>query len=71
MNTAITSVPISPTSLGSVIQRGALAIAARIRPQRKSLTREELVELVEMRRMAERLRDDRALQAGHMGRLVA
>ena len=71
MNTAITSVPISPASLGSVIHRVALAVTARIRPRRQPLSREELVELVEMRRMAERLREERAREGARMGRMLA
>ena len=71
MNTAITSVPISSSSLGSVIHRAALAVTTRIRPHRQPLTREELAELVEMRRMAERLHEERALERARMGRMLA
>ena len=71
MNTAITSVRISPSSLGSVVHRVALATTAWIAPRRPPLSREELAELVEMRRMAERLREERAGAAARMGRMLA
>jgi hypothetical protein len=71
MNTAITSVRISPSSLGSVVQRVALATTAWLGPRRQPLSREELVELVEARRMAERLREERAREAARMGRILA
>ena len=71
MNTAITSVRISPSSLGSVVHRVALATTAWMAPRRQPLSREELAELVEMRRMAERLREERARDAARMGRMLA
>ncbi len=71
MNTAITSVRISPSSLGSVVHRVALATTAWIAARRQPLSREELAELVEMRRMAERLREERARDAARMGRMLA
>jgi hypothetical protein len=71
MNTAITSVRISPSSLGSVVHRVALATTAWISPRREPLSREELTELVEMRRMAERLLEERARDAARMGRMLA
>jgi hypothetical protein len=70
MNTAITSIPISPSSPGSVIHRAVLAITAWMKPRRRPLTREDLVEIVEMRRMAERLREEGATQFAQAGRVL-
>lgn len=74
MNTAITSIPLPPASVGSPLRRAVTAftgLTARIRAGRPPLTREELVELVEMRRMAERLREERARESARMGRILA
>ena len=71
MNTAITSVRIQPSTLGSVVHRVALATTAWIAARRQPLSREELAELVEMRRMAERLREERARETARMGRMLA
>jgi len=71
MNTAITSVRIPPSTLGSVVHRVALATTAWIAARRQPLSREELAELVEMRRMAERLREERARETARMGRMLA
>jgi hypothetical protein len=69
MNTAISSVRIS-SSPGSVSRGLRLTITAWIRARRQPLTREELVDLVEMRRMAERLREERASVGARMGRVL-
>lgn len=71
MNTAISSVRVSPSPFGSVIHRVALATTAWIGQRREPLSREELAELVEMRRMAERLHEERAREVARMGRMLA
>ena len=71
MNTAITSIPFPPASFGSPIRRAVTALTERIRAGRPPLSREELVELVEMRRMAERLHEERARESARTGRMLA
>jgi hypothetical protein len=68
MNTAITSVPLTP-SPESVLRRAAHAFVAWVTPRREPLSREQLAELHHRRRMADQLEEERRRAAAVTGRL--
>lgn len=61
--------PFPTTSPRTVLGRGFRAVVNRLHPRRAPLTREEIVELMDRRRMAERLHEQRAYDAARMGAL--
>ena len=69
MTSATASAPLPTTSPRTLLGRGVRVVMSRIRPPRAPLTREELVELNDRRRMAERLHEQRAYDAARAGSL--
>lgn len=69
MSSATASSPLTTTSPRTLLGRAVRAVMTRLGPRRAQLTREELVELIDRRRMAERMREQRAYDAARMSTL--
>ncbi|MGC5171278.1 hypothetical protein ACPW96_15760 [Micromonospora sp. DT81.3] len=69
MSSATAPTPFPTTSPGTLLGRAVRTVLTRLRPPRAPLTREELVELIDRRRVVERLHEQRAYDAARMGML--
>ena len=69
MSSATVPAPLPTTSPRTLLARAVRSVTTRLRPRRAPLTREELVELIDRRRMAERLHEQRAYDAARMSAL--
>ena len=70
MTSATARASLPTTSPRTLLGRGIRTAMTRLRRPRTPLTREELVELTDRRRTAERLREQRAYEAAHMSALL-
>ena len=66
MSSAITPAPLSTTSPRTLVGRAIRTVMSWRRPRPAPLTREEIVALNDRRRMAERLREQRAYEAARI-----
>lgn len=67
MSSATASAPLPTTPSRTLLGRRVRTVMTRLRRPRAQLTREELVELIDRRRMAQRLHEQRAYETARMG----